>query len=220
MTRYYKNMYQYGQQYNFFLNDYSREPNSYFWIDCSMYSIQGAWAQLCLKNSSKDSLYFSKAHQRKKWNVCPFTLTMSRVTFKLYDLHKTGSVEPQDLIRIMAQMYSAFYNEDRTEQIKELVDRIFADLDINGTGALVRSFYLYWTWDADWIQINGSQGTTHCGFSISILGRKGRRTHGMKIKGHIAISHFYFTNDILWIHFNNQVNSIHSVKRGESFQAV
>ncbi|KAJ3091011.1 hypothetical protein HK102_001965 [Quaeritorhiza haematococci] len=63
------------------------------------------------------------------------------LSFRLYDIDKSGSIEPKELIKIMGQMYSAFYNEDQTEKIKELVTRIFDDLDINGDGSLSLTEY-------------------------------------------------------------------------------
>ncbi|KND03474.1 uncharacterized protein SPPG_00957 [Spizellomyces punctatus DAOM BR117] len=58
------------------------------------------------------------------------------LSFRLYDMDKSGSIEPRELIKIMSQMYSAFYNEDQSQKIKELVHQIFEDLDINGDGSL------------------------------------------------------------------------------------
>ncbi|KAI9096606.1 hypothetical protein DFS34DRAFT_650699 [Phlyctochytrium arcticum] len=58
------------------------------------------------------------------------------LSFRLYDIDKSGSIEPKELIKIMGQMYSAFYNEDQSQKIKELVNQIFDDLDINGDGSL------------------------------------------------------------------------------------
>ncbi|KAJ1547571.1 hypothetical protein HK405_005499 [Cladochytrium tenue] len=58
------------------------------------------------------------------------------LSFKMYDIDKSGSIEPKELIKIIGQMYSAFYNEDQTERIRELVTRVYDDLDINGDGSL------------------------------------------------------------------------------------
>ncbi|KAJ3108661.1 hypothetical protein HDU97_000517 [Phlyctochytrium planicorne] len=58
------------------------------------------------------------------------------LSFRLYDIDKSGSIEPKELIKIMGQMYSAFYNEDQSERIREVVTRLFDDLDINGDGSL------------------------------------------------------------------------------------
>ena len=65
------------------------------------------------------------------------------LTFKLYDIDKSGSIEPKELINILAHMvkrlmqYSTFYNEDQTERVTQMVHQIFEDLDINGDGSLV-----------------------------------------------------------------------------------
>ncbi|KAJ3044033.1 hypothetical protein HK097_001608, partial [Rhizophlyctis rosea] len=58
------------------------------------------------------------------------------LSFRLYDIDKSGSIEPKELVKIMSQMYSAFYNEDQTQRIRDLVYQIFEDLDINGDGSL------------------------------------------------------------------------------------
>ncbi|TPX76842.1 hypothetical protein CcCBS67573_g01912 [Chytriomyces confervae] len=59
------------------------------------------------------------------------------LSFRLYDIDHSGSIEPKELINIMGKMYSAFYNEDQSKKIKEVVEQIFSDLDINGDGSLV-----------------------------------------------------------------------------------
>jgi Ca2+-binding EF-hand superfamily protein len=59
------------------------------------------------------------------------------LSFRLYDIDKSGDIEPKELIKIMSQMYSAFYQEDQTERIRTTVLQIFEDLDINGDGSLV-----------------------------------------------------------------------------------
>ncbi|KAJ3327046.1 hypothetical protein HDU76_012416, partial [Blyttiomyces sp. JEL0837] len=63
------------------------------------------------------------------------------LSFRLYDIDKSGSIEPKELIKIMGQMYSAFYNEDQSERIREVVTRIYDDLDINGDGSLSLTEY-------------------------------------------------------------------------------
>ncbi|KAJ3193662.1 hypothetical protein HK101_004402 [Irineochytrium annulatum] len=63
------------------------------------------------------------------------------LSFRLYDIDKSGSIEPKELIKIMGQMYSAFYNEDQSDRIKEVVMHIFDDLDINGDGSLSLTEY-------------------------------------------------------------------------------
>jgi hypothetical protein len=49
---------------------------------------------------------------------------------------KSGSIEPKELIKIMGQLYSAFFNNDQTAHVTELVTQIFNDLDINGDESL------------------------------------------------------------------------------------
>ncbi|KAI8920673.1 hypothetical protein BC831DRAFT_477907 [Entophlyctis helioformis] len=58
------------------------------------------------------------------------------LSFRLYDIDKSGSIEPKELIKILAKMYSAFYNEDQTARVSAMVNQIFQDLDINGDGSL------------------------------------------------------------------------------------
>ncbi|KAJ3355459.1 hypothetical protein HDU83_003437 [Entophlyctis luteolus] len=66
---------------------------------------------------------------------------MEPVSFKLYDIDHSGSIEPKELINIMGRMYSAFYNEDQTGRVRQVVTQIFADLDINGDGSLSMAEY-------------------------------------------------------------------------------
>lgn len=65
------------------------------------------------------------------------------LSFRLYDIDKSGSLEPKELIKIMGQMYSAFYNEDKKKEIKAMVHQIFDDLDINGDQSLVRPIRIH-----------------------------------------------------------------------------
>ncbi|KAI8916395.1 hypothetical protein EDD86DRAFT_198426 [Gorgonomyces haynaldii] len=58
------------------------------------------------------------------------------LTFRIYDIDKSGSIEPKELIKVLAHMYSTFYNEDQTERVTKMVHQIFEDLDINGDGSL------------------------------------------------------------------------------------
>ncbi|TPX33521.1 hypothetical protein SmJEL517_g03606 [Synchytrium microbalum] len=58
------------------------------------------------------------------------------LSFRVFDVDRSGSVEPKELIRFMAQMYSAFYNEDQSAKVKATVNQLFEDLDINGDGSL------------------------------------------------------------------------------------
>ncbi|KAJ3122693.1 hypothetical protein HK098_002529 [Nowakowskiella sp. JEL0407] len=74
------------------------------------------------------------------------------LSFRLYDIDKSGSIEPKELIRIMGQMYSAFYNEDQSEKIRTIVNQIFEDLDINGDGSLVMFYKSDEDRTLDWCQ--------------------------------------------------------------------
>ncbi|KAI9207657.1 uncharacterized protein BJ171DRAFT_278971 [Polychytrium aggregatum] len=58
------------------------------------------------------------------------------LSFRIYDLDKSGTIEPKELIKVMGQMYSAFYNEDQTRRIQDTVNQLFNDLDINNDGSL------------------------------------------------------------------------------------
>jgi Ca2+-binding EF-hand superfamily protein len=58
------------------------------------------------------------------------------LSFRIYDVDKSGSIEPKELIKIMSQLYSAFFNNDQTAHVKALVTQIFDDLDINGDESL------------------------------------------------------------------------------------
>ncbi|KAJ3387061.1 hypothetical protein HDU92_002152 [Lobulomyces angularis] len=63
------------------------------------------------------------------------------LSFRLYDVDKSGSIEPNELIKIMGQLYSAFFNSDQTAHVKQMVNQIFNDLDINGDQSLSISEY-------------------------------------------------------------------------------
>ena len=58
------------------------------------------------------------------------------LSFKIYDVDGSGSIEPAEMIKIMNQLYGALYPTDQTNQIKKLVKQIFDDLDINGDQSL------------------------------------------------------------------------------------
>ncbi|ORZ37066.1 hypothetical protein BCR44DRAFT_40871 [Catenaria anguillulae PL171] len=58
------------------------------------------------------------------------------LSFKLYDINRDGYVTQRELYKITSQLYSAFYNEDQSQRIKEMVARLFDDLDVNGDGQL------------------------------------------------------------------------------------
>ncbi|KAH6564043.1 hypothetical protein BASA50_000220 [Batrachochytrium salamandrivorans] len=58
------------------------------------------------------------------------------LSFRLYDIDKSGTIEPKELIKILSKMYSTFYSEDQSERITAMVNQMFEDLDINGDGSL------------------------------------------------------------------------------------
>ncbi|KAI3635485.1 hypothetical protein MIR68_006123 [Amoeboaphelidium protococcarum] len=58
------------------------------------------------------------------------------LTFKMYDLNRDGRVTQKEIVKFLAQIYSTYYNEDHTAQVKEMAKRLFDDLDINGDGEL------------------------------------------------------------------------------------
>ncbi|KAJ3374158.1 hypothetical protein GGF31_008375 [Allomyces arbusculus] len=63
------------------------------------------------------------------------------LSFRIYDINGDGFIERKELFKIMSQMYSAFYNEDQSARIHELVARFFEDLDVNGDGQLSLTEY-------------------------------------------------------------------------------
>ncbi|KAI9216101.1 hypothetical protein BC828DRAFT_394235 [Blastocladiella britannica] len=63
------------------------------------------------------------------------------LSFKLYDIDRDGYVTKRELFKITSQLYSAFYNEDQSARIREMVARIFDDLDVNGDGQLSLTEY-------------------------------------------------------------------------------
>eukprot|EP00128_Syssomonas_multiformis_P012762 Colp12_sorted_trinity150504_noHs@237 len=54
------------------------------------------------------------------------------LTFKVYDINGNGYVDKKELFNVMADMYKSLYNDDDIEHIRALVERVFADLDVNG----------------------------------------------------------------------------------------
>ncbi|OAJ44744.1 hypothetical protein, variant 1 [Batrachochytrium dendrobatidis JEL423] len=58
------------------------------------------------------------------------------LSFRLYDIDKSGTIEPKELIKVLSKMYSTFYNEDQSSRITAMVHQMFEDLDINGDGSL------------------------------------------------------------------------------------
>ncbi|KAI9189534.1 hypothetical protein H9P43_000967 [Blastocladiella emersonii ATCC 22665] len=63
------------------------------------------------------------------------------LSFKLYDINRDGYITRKELFKITSQLYSAFYNEDQSARINELVGRLFEDLDVNGDGQLSLTEY-------------------------------------------------------------------------------
>ncbi|KAJ3318866.1 hypothetical protein HDV06_006987 [Boothiomyces sp. JEL0866] len=59
------------------------------------------------------------------------------VTFQIYDIDKSGDIQPKELVKIMAEMYSSYYKTDKTDEVQKIVHQVFEDLDINGDGSLV-----------------------------------------------------------------------------------
>ncbi|RUP48232.1 hypothetical protein BC936DRAFT_144811 [Jimgerdemannia flammicorona] len=64
------------------------------------------------------------------------TLNVTSVSFKLYDVDHDGFITQPELERVMTQLSMVFDDEDRSLEIRELVHRMFEDLDINGDGRL------------------------------------------------------------------------------------
>ncbi|KAI8894780.1 hypothetical protein BC833DRAFT_603588 [Globomyces pollinis-pini] len=58
------------------------------------------------------------------------------LTFRIYDVDKSGDIQPKELIHIMAEMYSSYHGTDQMGSVATLVHQIFHDLDINGDGSL------------------------------------------------------------------------------------
>ncbi|RKP18012.1 EF-hand [Rozella allomycis CSF55] len=62
-------------------------------------------------------------------------------SFRIYDIDHDGFLTKKELQRIMNSMYSTFYNEDQSQRIKEIVERIFEDIDVNGDNQLTLQEY-------------------------------------------------------------------------------
>eukprot|EP00158_Paraphelidium_tribonemae_P000423 Partr_v1_DN22258_c0_g1_i2_m59385 putative Kv channel interacting protein len=58
------------------------------------------------------------------------------LTFKFYDLDGDGNVTQKEVAKVLTELYSAFYKEDRSEEILSMTRRWFEDLDVNGDGTL------------------------------------------------------------------------------------
>ncbi|CAO3594900.1 unnamed protein product [Absidia cylindrospora] len=58
------------------------------------------------------------------------------LSFKLYDVKHDGYLTRPDLERVMIQLSQAASDDDQTNEIKSMVDRMFDDLDVDGDGRL------------------------------------------------------------------------------------
>ncbi|KAH8553971.1 hypothetical protein BGW37DRAFT_512076 [Umbelopsis sp. PMI_123] len=58
------------------------------------------------------------------------------LSFKLYDMDHDGYLTQSELERVMTQLSLTFSNEDQTNEIRELISRMFEDVDVNGDGKL------------------------------------------------------------------------------------
>ncbi|KAI9289060.1 hypothetical protein BC943DRAFT_127833 [Umbelopsis sp. AD052] len=58
------------------------------------------------------------------------------LSFKLYDMDHDGYLTQAELERVMTQLSLTFSNEDQTNEIRELITRMFEDVDVNGDGKL------------------------------------------------------------------------------------
>ncbi|ORZ22380.1 hypothetical protein BCR42DRAFT_406072 [Absidia repens] len=58
------------------------------------------------------------------------------LSFKLYDVKHDGYLTRPNLERVMIQLSQAATDDDQTNEIKSMVDRMFDDLDVDGDGRL------------------------------------------------------------------------------------
>ncbi|RKP22785.1 hypothetical protein SYNPS1DRAFT_25336 [Syncephalis pseudoplumigaleata] len=58
------------------------------------------------------------------------------LSFKLYDLDRDGYITQEELSRVMTELYAPFCTEDQRQQMQKVVNRIFADLDVDGDNRL------------------------------------------------------------------------------------
>jgi hypothetical protein len=58
-------------------------------------------------------------------------------------VNRDGHVTMNEINRVLTQLYSTFYPDDQTHQIKEITRRLFEDLDVDGDGELVSFDYDY-----------------------------------------------------------------------------
>ncbi|KAI7872282.1 hypothetical protein BDF14DRAFT_1697166, partial [Spinellus fusiger] len=58
------------------------------------------------------------------------------LSFKLYDVNRDGYLSKQELAKVMLQLSHAFSEQDQSTEIKQLIERLFQDLDVDGDGKL------------------------------------------------------------------------------------
>ncbi|KNE63979.1 hypothetical protein, variant [Allomyces macrogynus ATCC 38327] len=109
-------------------------PAISFWSDCLMRLMRTATRRLISESLCTGCRCFRAAHPRR-------SSSLDVVSFRIYDINGDGFIERKELFKIMSQMYSAFYNEDQSARIHELVARFFEDLDVNGDGQLSLTEY-------------------------------------------------------------------------------
>ncbi|KAI8049896.1 hypothetical protein BDF22DRAFT_622802, partial [Syncephalis plumigaleata] len=61
------------------------------------------------------------------------------LSFKLYDLDHDGFITHEELSRVMTELVGELHNLDQNLQMQKVVNRIFADLDVDGDNRLVSS---------------------------------------------------------------------------------
>ncbi|CEP14414.1 hypothetical protein [Parasitella parasitica] len=58
------------------------------------------------------------------------------LSFKLYDVNKDGYLTNTELERVMLKLSGTFSKEDRTTEIKEMIEHMFKDFDVDNDGRL------------------------------------------------------------------------------------
>ncbi|KAL7309201.1 hypothetical protein PS15m_011307 [Mucor circinelloides] len=58
------------------------------------------------------------------------------LSFKLYDVNKDGYLTNTELERVMLKLSGTFSKEDRTTEIKEMIEHMFRDFDVDNDGRL------------------------------------------------------------------------------------
>ncbi|ORE06504.1 EF-hand [Rhizopus microsporus var. microsporus] len=59
------------------------------------------------------------------------------LSFKLYDVNHDGYLTKPELERVLLKLSVTFSKEDRTAEIKEMVDQLFKDFDVDNDDKLV-----------------------------------------------------------------------------------